>query len=148
MHYTDSSHIVLVQQNKLLLCIAEQMLPSNSGCNTTKIIGARYSEGIDAYTEEIKKVVLDYLNRLYINSYFHNDFTIDGEINEKGAIENLNSHSTQNFDRNVIGQLYKLPLLLPATINGKPVKQKFTITFSFENNYYHFQYKFLPLQVN
>ena len=148
MPYTDSSHIVLVKANKLLLCNAEQMFPAAYGCNTPKIVGAKYPGGLDAYSDEIKTVVLDYLNRIYISNNYHHDFAITGEIDEKGALINLHSNSTQGLDRKVILQLYKLSLLQPATINGKPVKQGFTITFSFENSYYNFRYNFLPLQTN
>jgi hypothetical protein len=44
-------------------------------------------------------------------------------------------------------QLYTLPFLEPATVDGKPVSQKITITFTFRNGLYSFTYKLLPIEV-
>ena len=41
--------------------------------------------------------------------------------------------------------LQSLPLLQPATADGKPIIQKFTIIFSFNAGVYRYSYKFLPI---
>jgi hypothetical protein len=39
-----------------------------------------------------------------------------------------------------------LPALEPATIDGKPIAQKFRITITFDNGQYSFKYIFLPIE--
>jgi hypothetical protein len=43
------------------------------------------------------------------------------------------------MQRNIIRELMKLPRLTPATLDGKPVKEKFTIAFNFHLGVYDFQ---------
>jgi hypothetical protein len=119
-------------------------------CNGTKrkkIVNADYRGGITSFSQHIADLVSDYLKTVDINSY-DNQLTLEGEVNEMGSIGKLQSHNpfNNNLAQGLINNLRMLPNLEPATADGKPVKQKFAITFQFHNGIYRFNYRFLPIQ--
>lgn len=147
--YTDSSRIVFVNDYLLPLVNAETLKISPVGCTapvvfTAKIISAQYGYGNDDFSDQIKQVAGDYISRMR----GHGDITITGIVNEKGALTDLKSKYSYSADINskdLIVALEKLPLLNPATVNGKPVKQGFSITFKINGSLYSFSYSFLQI---
>ncbi|MGI4751899.1 MAG: hypothetical protein ACRYFB_14800 [Janthinobacterium lividum] len=77
---------------------------------------------------------------------YANSLTLTGEVNEFGTITRLISNDAFNDElaRGLILQLKGLPSLQPATADGKPIVQKFSITFTFYQGLYNFSYHFLP----
>lgn len=148
--YNDASRIKLVDPGKLPLLHAEKMLASPVACNQTKakhMVNAQYANGLEGFTYQIESAVSSYIYKAGLK-YLDNSFSIEGEISEKGALTNMISHEPfrEDLARGVILRLKTLPLLSPATADGKPIKQKFIITFIFTDNLYKFTYRFLPLQ--
>lgn len=149
--YTDAARLVLVPNNLLPFTRAELMYISAVPCNGSKrkhVIGAQYHNGLADFTGQIKELASRYLSKVDLKSY-DNELILEGEINTDGAINNLAVHNAFNetIAHGLIVEFRRLPALQPATVDGKPVKQKFTITFVFEQGYYHFSYRFLPIEV-
>ena len=152
LNYTNSSRVVLVDIAKLPLVNAEKMRVSTVPCDGVKskhIVNAQYDGGLNIFSTYISDAVVPYMSRknftgitLIIN--------ITGEIAENGTIVNLRNAESSNegISRGLILQLKDLPQLHPATIDGKPVKQGFVISFNISNNKYSFQYRFLPIKLN
>jgi hypothetical protein len=153
--YSDSSHLILVSTKKLSLTNAE-LYPSmlirynaNSAETTSHsplFVNARYPGGTDSFIERIQNGVAYYLSTLNLISY-NSEVVIHGVVSEKGELGSFSygNASSQEMCRGLIRCLERLPLLWPATIDKKPVPQKFTITFTFYNGAYKFSYKLLPL---
>jgi len=147
--YVDSSRFAFINNNMLPMLNAEKLKISAIGCTipvTSKIISALYDYGNDDFSDQIKQAVGSYIGRLHGHGYI----TIAGEVNEKGALVDLKNTATYSADLNskdLIVVLERLPLLNPATVNGKPVKQGFTITFDVNPGLYSFSYRFLPITV-
>ncbi len=151
--YTDASRMELVAIDMLPFTHAELLRISSVPCNGTKrrqIVNAQYGNGgFNVFNDAIKRAVEPFLRTVNIKDY-DNHFTIQGAIDEKGFMINMNSDDSfnQKIAEGLISSLRRLPALNPATIDGKPAKQKFTITFIFEQGVYHFSYRFLPVDVN
>ena len=77
---------------------------------------------------------------------YDTDLEFITDVSEKGNIGYF--VATNSFDEKLSSglarELSKLPLLEPATLNGKPVSQKMVITFKFMLGRYSFNYRFLP----
>ena len=77
-------------------------------------------------------------------------FDINGEVSEKGDFENLKIGGSGDIGpfRSILVEFEAMPTLQPATVDGKPVRQQFTITFSIENGYYRYKYEFHRIHIN
>ncbi len=146
--YKDSSRILLVPADYLPFTRAERMRISSLPCNGVKrkhLVRAQYTGGTAAFSEAIKQVVSPYLRKFNLKLY-DNNLTLNGDVNEYGIITKLIPDNAFDDDlaRGLILQLKGLPPLQPATADGKPIVQKFSITFTFYQGIYHFSYHFLP----
>jgi hypothetical protein len=143
--YTDSSHIVLVSPALLNLVNAEKMTLSQTTCNAPQLAsvkGAGYDDGLESLSRYIKEAVAPYFSRIDLSG-IDNTITISGEISVRGDMVNMKSKGTMNDDiaRNLVLKLKWIPQMHPATVNGKPVTQRFTISFVIYNSYYRFSYQ-------
>jgi hypothetical protein len=153
--YTDSSRIMLVAPDLLPFTQAEAMRISMTNCdgtsmfNNKKVVGAKYSNGFESFNTQIQDLMPDAFKDVDIRRLPFRELLFKGEISTNGRIVNLNAQSHQNdaFVRTLTRQLQKLPFLEPATVDGKPVKQNFTITFTFNEGMYRFNYSLLPIEV-
>nr|WP_294790563.1 hypothetical protein [uncultured Mucilaginibacter sp.] len=152
--YTDSSRIMMVAPDLLPFTRAEAMRVSMTMCNGTsmftvkKVVNAKYGNGFDSFNTQIQDLMPDAFKGVDIRRLTFNELLFKGEISTNGRIVNLNAQSNQNdaFVRTLTRQLQKLPFLEPATVDGKPVKQKFTIAFKFNEGMYSFNYSLLPIE--
>ncbi|MFD0750451.1 toxin-antitoxin system YwqK family antitoxin [Mucilaginibacter calamicampi] len=151
--YKDSSRIVLVAPDLLPFTHAETMRISLTNCNGTsmfkKVITAKYYNGFNSFNTEIEQLMPEAFKNVDIRRLGFNELVFKGEISTIGKIINLIPQSYQNdvFVRALSRQLQKLPLLEPATVDGKPVTEKFIITFTFNDGVYRYNYSFLPVEV-
>jgi hypothetical protein len=148
--YTDKARLALISPNIFTFVTTERFQISSVPCNGTKrkkIVNADYKGGITSFSQHIGDLVSEYLKSVDLSSY-DDQLTLEGEINEMGGIVKLRSHNpfNNNLSQGLINKLRMLPNLEPATADGKPVKQNFTITFQFHNGIYRFSYRFLPIQ--
>jgi hypothetical protein len=148
--YTDSTRIVLVDPNMLPFTNAEKFRISLTACDGSgfkHIVNAQYREGSNQFSEEIKKAASPIFRRINIMA-LNGSLTIKGEVNENGALDKLHSddNNTTDLVNSLEYNLSTLPLLQPATANGKPIKEKFIIKFTFEGGMYTFTYSFSPIQ--
>lgn len=149
--YNNTSHILLVSPYKLPFVNAEKMFVSQVPCNGAKrkhIIGAQYENGLTSFSGFIKDAIEPYLGTIDLKG-INNSIEIAGEVSETGRLINLkNNGFRDDIAQGLIARLRNLPNLHPATIDGKPVRQKFTITFQINEGLYHFSYRFLPITAN
>ncbi|MES2267281.1 MAG: hypothetical protein V4520_10995 [Bacteroidota bacterium] len=149
--YTDAPRMVLVSPTLFLFIGAERFNMSQFGCGFSnkqkKIVTASYSGGLNSFTERISEAISSYLNTINIKSY-DEQLTIEGEISETGNLAKLKAVNPFNIDisQRLINKLYMLPRLTPATIDGKPAVEGFTISMVFQNGIYRFSYRFLPIK--
>lgn len=150
--YKDASHIVLVSETELPFVNAEKLRISAVPCNGVKnkhIVGAQYRNGFASFSEEIKRLVTPYLSKVDLRLY-DTEVTFTGEVSETGNVS-MTSY-TQGLDQKIAAGLQRelraLPLLEPALVDGKAVRQKFTIVFRFSQGLYSFNYRFLPVDAN
>lgn len=146
--YTDAPRLVLISPAIFPFTTAEKFQISATPCNGTtskSFVGAHYIGGTTAFSNHIGEQASSYLNTVDLKS-FDSELTIEGEISERGNIEKLKSHNAfdMKLSQALMSKLRNLPNLEPATLGGKPVKQRFTITFKFNSGYYSFTYRFLP----
>ncbi|NDK57595.1 toxin-antitoxin system YwqK family antitoxin [Pontibacter fetidus] len=144
--YKDAPRIVWVNPLELPYLTAERMNVSFTPCGVAYKTGAYYRNGAEAFSEEIKKQVSDYLKNVNLKPY-ENELNIEGEIAEDGRIINFTYRNAFN-DRiasGIVSALRKLPSLEPARADGKPITQKFEIKFAFHSGVYRFNYRFMPL---
>jgi len=149
--YTDASRIQLVDPNKLSLVHLEHMYVSPTPCggkNAPHIVNAQYKGGTDAFLKRIGDDIIPSLNDA--DKSGNNTVEIEGEISDKGQLEHLRNGGMFGDDiaKKIIGRLYHFPLFIPATADGKPVRQKIKIYFQFNNLIYQLRYEFLPIEVN
>ncbi|HXH99495.1 MAG TPA: hypothetical protein VNI52_04450 [Sphingobacteriaceae bacterium] len=151
--YSDASRIVLVNPELLPIYNASLMQVSPTACDPSmsrkNIMNATYRNGMTALSDEIIRLVNPFLGKSDIKFYNIYNLTIEGTINEKGVIESL--RLKDGFDDKVtsglIRELYKLPRLEPAIVNGQPTTQSIIFVFKFSAGTYNFSYKFLPIKV-
>jgi len=150
--YKDASRILLVSEITLPFVNAEKMRISSVPCNGVKrkhIVNAQYHDGFNSFSEEIKRLVSPYLGKVDLRPY-DTEVKFNGEISDKGYVL-INNHTLGLDDQIASGlerELRRLPPLEPALADGKPVPQKFTITFKFYQGMYSFSYRFLPVNPN
>ena len=151
--YTDASHMNLNAPLILPFVNAEELKVSPVACDGStgrhKITNAQYPEGHDAFNQYIKRIVEPYFSRMKLAGV-EVTFDINGEISEKGDFVNLkigNSSGIGAF-RSIVVELAGMPQLQPATVDGKPVRQAFTITFTIHSGYYKYTYQFHKLHVD
>ena len=150
-NYTDASRIMWFSRSEIPFLNAETMTISFASCNSKArktIVGAQYKNGADSFSEEIKKVASACLNGVDLKPY-EDELHIKGEISEDGRLVELKYTNAFN-DRIATGlvrALARLPLLEPALADGKPIRQKFEISFKFHQGLYYFNYRFLPIRL-
>lgn len=147
--YTDASRIVLIDPNILPYMTAEQLTASPGGCNVVKpqrIVNAKFTISAADFNERFKETMSPYLAKVDLTKY-EDDVTFAGTISAEGIVGNFKCITLfdDNAARNIINGLIRLPSFLPATADGKPVPQGFSVTFTFHQGLYHFSYKFLPV---
>src|SRR5476651_162919 len=98
---------------------------------------------MSSLSQLIADAVQPYISKFDIKDY-KNTLVLTGEISEDGRVVNLKQTGEYNFPYNftsgLIEQFFHVSGLLPATVNGKPVRQKITITFAFDAGIYRFSY--------
>lgn len=155
--YDNNSRILLISPYKLPFVNIERMLISQVPCNgsitpSKHIVNAQFPGGFENFSEAIKNAVSLYLGATQFKTLY-GTVSIEGEVSEKGDFIKLRAKSStfkeyiaQNLAEGIISRFGTIPRFHPATIDGKPVNQKFVITFNFGNTIYQFRYRFLPIQ--
>jgi hypothetical protein len=148
--YTDEPRMALISPSNFPFITAEKFQLSDNPCDGTKtnvFVDAHFTGSLPTLTNRIDYLVYDYLRTPNL-MILADEITLEGEVNVHGDISKLHG-TTSNVNavliQTLIGLLQKLPKLTPATLNGKPVKQGFAISFKFSGGYYRFNYKFLPV---
>jgi hypothetical protein len=123
----------------LVFITAVTFANAQTTATTPQFIDAKYSKGWDAFSQQTQTLVQHYLSQVDIK-YIDDKMAITAEVSEKGVVENfkLDPNFNDDMQRSIIRELMKLPRLTPATLDGKPVKEKFTITFNFHLGVYDF----------
>ena len=151
--YTDASRIILINPDAIPFARAEKLRISIVPCNGVKskhVVNAQYSNGLSSFSQYIADLARPAISRFNIASY-QSSLTLAGDVSEQGQIVGLKTAEGSfnlSLAQAIISALHSLPPLLPATVDGKPVKQSFTITFAFSSGMYSFSYRFLPVKVN
>ncbi len=150
--YSDVSRIALVDPSKLPFVTAERMFISPVPCNGVKrkhIVGAQYKDGLRFFTQYISDAVSSYLSGKNLSDW-DTQLDIEGEVSELGEFINLKCENSTAGDlsHGLINRLKTLPPLNPATADGKPIKQKFVISFVITKGVYRFSYRFLPIKLD
>lgn len=150
--YTDASHIDFDMPVKLPFMNAETMSISPVACDGSRqvhIVNAQYRDGLNSFSNYIGLAVSPYFSQHDLRG-MEMTIAINGEIADDGNLINLKNSdgANESLARQIIIRLADLPRLQPATVNGKPVKQKFTIFFTITNGFYKFTYQFLPIKVS
>jgi len=151
--YTDASRIILINPDVLPFTRAEKLHASLVPCNGLKskhIVNAQYKDGLSSFSQYIADLARPAISKFNIASY-QSSLTLAGDVSEQGqivALKTAEGSFNLGLAQAIIRELHSLPPLLPATVDGKPVKQSFTITFVFSSGMYSFSYKFLPVKAN
>jgi len=152
---SDAPRLELVNINMLPFTHAELVRISLVNCNGEGIklrnaMHAQYRNGPESFNQSIKDLVGPYFGKIDLHKYLNEvKFDIDGEINETGNIIKLNSNSPYaELTNGLVSLLRRLPPLIPATLNGKPVKEKITFSFTLDQGVYHFVHRMLPVEAN
>ncbi|RFZ95293.1 hypothetical protein D0C36_07125 [Mucilaginibacter conchicola] len=145
--YTDSTRLALVTTNMFKFVQAERFLISTADCDgnkTEEYSDAHYSSRMDfPFSTYLSNSINNALSGLDITA-FDGRVIIEGEFGKDGAVKNLRTRETisEVVTEAVKKQIRQLPALVPATINGKPAKQKFSVTILMSNRTYRFSYQF------
>lgn len=144
--YTDKSRIRFISPSLLPFINAEGLKISAFPCNAPKrklYAGATYSGGMQAYSDELIRVIAAYFYYIDVQ-HFTNKFTIDGEVDEQGYLTKFSCLDSfnQSISDGLIRCLKRTVPLTPATVDGKPVKQKIHFVFNFAGGTYRFTYGF------
>jgi hypothetical protein len=149
--YTDASRILLINSEIFPFNRTERLRASIVPCNGIKrkhLVNAQYDNGLSSFSQFIELAITPYISNYNIRN-FHDQLTITGVISVDGRIIKLipvlPNPFSEPFTRGLINQFFKVPALQPATADGKPIEQKFSITFVFETGMYHYSYKFLAI---
>ena len=147
--YSNATRISLVTTVDLPFINAESMrvgAPCNfKDGNGEKIIDAHYKAGINTFNIVLGRAITSYFRDYKIEAA--GSFFIKGDITTRGNIDNLIREGVYETDiaQHIIEIIRSLPRLEPATIDGKPVVQKFQISLELQPGSYHYSFKFLPL---
>lgn len=149
--YTDASRILLINPETFPFNRAERLRMSVVPCNGIKrkhLVNAQYHNGLESFSKFIELSITPFISH-YNTRDFNGDLTITGIIAEDGRIIKLMpvmpNPFSEPFTRGLVNQFFNVPPLQPATANGKPIQQKFTITFTFETGMYRYSYRFLAI---
>ncbi|MBB5395981.1 toxin-antitoxin system YwqK family antitoxin [Mucilaginibacter sp. AK015] len=148
--YHDASRMVLISPDIFPFTNAEKLQISLTPCNGVKpgsVVNASYIGGTASFNDHIAELTNAFIKNGNLWS-ISGQITLDGEVNERGAIFKLKNRDPGYSDlaQALISKLRSLPNLQPATVNGKPVKQGFTITYTFQTGSYRYSYRFLPIR--
>ena len=153
INYDHNSRIMLVSPYKLPFVHIERLLISPVPCNgspkpSKHIVDAQYPGGFESLSEAIKTAISPYLNTVDLRG-MDNTISIEGEISERGDIVKLKDKDSfrEDIAHGIISKISTIPRLHPATVDGKPINQKFVIFFVIRNSSYEFKYHFLPIQI-
>lgn len=147
--YTDASRLVLVPTDMLPFTRAERLYVSPLACGAIappKIVNAYYKSGLSDFSHEIYTKI----GSVVVTGTCNCSFDITGEVDEYGGIVKLIIQpGTDNayYARKIMNCLDGLPALVPATVDGKIVRQKIKFTFVFVPGSVKFSYNFLPIEV-
>jgi hypothetical protein len=150
--YTDESRILWFDNKEFPFLNIEKFIVTSEPCGSTikhgLVIGAHYRNGLGSFSDEIGRKISKALTGVNIKPY-DNELTFEGEVNENGRISNLSYKNAFNerIASSIARELKTLPLLEPATLDGKPIKQKFEINFKINPQGYTFNYRFLPIDL-
>ncbi|MBC7398697.1 MAG: hypothetical protein H7289_02040 [Mucilaginibacter sp.] len=144
--YTNASHMQLIPPNLFPFIHAEDLKISAFPCNAEKpkrYVSAQYSGGMQAYGDELIRAIAAYFYYIDVQ-HFTNKFTIDGEVDEQGYLTKFTCFDSfnQGISDGLIMCLKRTVPLTPATIDGKPAKQKIHFVFNFFGGTYRFTYGF------
>jgi hypothetical protein len=149
-NYTDTSRIVLLNEEFLPYVHAEKLRTPTVPCDGVKakhIVRAQYANGgLSTYTELISRAVNPVVRSFDIRAIDY-VLILDGEVSQTGSLQHfrVRNEFDNRITRALINALQSLPLLQPATADGKPIIQKFSITFTFNLGTFRYSYKFLPI---
>ncbi len=152
MSYSNASRISLISTIDIPFINAEGMrvgAPCDfQGLVPNRIVNAHYKSGIDAFNNRMGLAVTNYLNHNNLEGVVAN-FFITGDITVQGTIENLTREGVYAGEtaRGLIRVIESLPRLEPATVDGKPVVQKFQISFEIRTGHYSYSFRFLPIKL-
>jgi hypothetical protein len=142
--YSDSSRIVLVESPVLSLKHVENIQASPVLCDGSSLkglIGVQYKYGgLKTYIDMIGERLSPIIESFDISSV-DNNLIINAEVSEKGELANFtyNNSFRDDMARAIIDQLRTMPLLEPANLDGKPIKQKIRLQLNFRNGSYTIQ---------
>jgi hypothetical protein len=147
--YTDASRIILIDPEILPYLLAENFRMAAPGGIKHKqpVFTAPYINGGKSISQCIEDVFRPFFSRINIKEYT-NDITFEGVISESGAITNIISPNPfdERLSQQMISELRRLPLMQPATIDGKPVKEKIIVKFTFYQGIYQFSYRLMAIK--
>ncbi len=128
------------------------MVISSRACDgsssSINMISATYKGGTRAFSEEIRRLIAPIFAKIDLKAHFSKEFNIEGSINEKGQIVELryvNTFYDTNFSA-LLMSLYRLPLLEPTLVNGKPVRSGINFKFTINEGLYRYSWQILPLK--
>jgi len=148
--YTNESHILLINPDITFpYTRAEKFLIATVACNMVRrkhIVNAQYAEGRASLSNIIARAIGSYLSRVNTRM-LSGQLTLQGVVNEAGLITDLKPLNAfdDNFVHGIVASFHNVPGINPATADGKPIRQGFRITISFENGNYRMGYRFLPI---
>lgn len=148
--YSNGTRLKLLNTNDFPFEQAERMMLARNGCEQgpvgRKVISAQFRNGMDSYGEEMKRSLSAYFGTVDLKPY-DTQLTLKGEVSEVGKLVNFNQDVSFDLQiaNGIVKTLGRLPALAPATIDGKPTRQPFEITFRIHNGFYQFRYRFLPI---
>ncbi|MBB6611245.1 hypothetical protein H7F15_09375 [Pontibacter sp. Tf4] len=148
--YTDASRIEWFNPKEFPFLFIEEMYVSSRPCgfesDRNKIVGARYAQGLDAYSRAIGSQLNRALSGVNMKLYNHT-LEIKGQVAENGRLVSLTYQNA--FDERIasaiIKELRHLPALEPATSNGNPIRQDIEFIINIRPSGYNFKYRFLPI---
>jgi antitoxin component YwqK of YwqJK toxin-antitoxin module len=154
--YANSSRIKLVEPAMFPFVNTESMkigTPCNMQPGGRTVTNAHYKSGMDAFNSILNNefATFFYNNSKNKLSDVQDHFEITGDISTEGRIVNLTRKGGSSIGwvvQNIIKIIQRQPQLIPATIDGKPVKEQFKITLDYTNGEYSYTFKFLPLWGN
>lgn len=150
--YSDSSRIQLFTSDMLPFTHAELFLLSATPCNGAKskrIVGAQYFDGLSSLTYNIQEKTAEGLKGYDLSRFAAGEVVLIGEISTIGTFTHfrVGPSSTNLAVQGLISSLQRIPAMHPATVDGVPVIQKFTITYSINAGVCRFTYRLLPVEV-
>jgi hypothetical protein len=148
--YADASRIVLVSKDFFSFVNAEKLLigmPCNMPSLQRSFVNAHYKGGMDSFNTRLGSELTGFFNLGYLEGQ-EGVFEIVGEITTEGDIVNLTRKGGSNLERTtsgIIRIISQLPRLIPATLDGKPVPERFKLELNLSSRSYSYSFKFLPI---